>query len=270
MTTPPRPDRPAGRHATAAPASEARFFPRRRAAREVKALKKELDAVRQAYTADWLRTNKWPNIEVSLRVYEEVGDSYSELLKAGPAEAGEVGRYRMLDLSRWLNRDFMPVSGVPIGRKTVNGVPFLFPGPDRTHAALTNADGPVELSFPPTLLADVHLIIAVHKGTDEPHPAVRVELLRGGQVVFTEELLNITHLCDWWAPLGEHIWAGGGMAYVDPARVKYALKPGHMYGLTQTSGFALPIGLEADGLRIRGLTEEEIRLFAVTVEAAGH
>ncbi len=226
----------------------------------------ELEKVREAYEADWLRTNKRPNIEVSLAVYDEVLESYTALLEAVRGEEGPRDGHYVLDLSEHYNRNFLPVAGLPIGEWTVNDVPFLFADEENTHAGFTASDGPVELQFPAQKVADLHLIVSAHKGEDEPQPALAVELLRDDEVVFAEELLSIRQLCDWWAPLGEHIWAGGGMDHVDPERVRYALKPGHMYGLTETWNFDIPEGLEADALRIRALREEEIRLFAVTLE----
>jgi hypothetical protein len=58
------------------------------------------------------------------------------------------------------------------------------------------------------------------------------------------------------------------MGHVDPARVRYALKPGPMYGLAETFNFGIPAGTRADGLRLTPLGEGEIRLFAVTLELA--
>ncbi|MFO7955706.1 MAG: hypothetical protein R6X33_01240, partial [Candidatus Brocadiia bacterium] len=229
-------------------------------------VQEELLAVREAYKADWLRYNKRPNIEVSLAVYEEVLPTYDELVELKPAEAGRRDGFRTLDLSEHLNRSFLPVGGLPIGEKALNGVPFLFADEHHTHACLDDESREAELRFPEELVTDLHLVIAAQKRADEPEPAAVVELLKGDEVVFAEELLNIRHLCDWWAPLGEHIWAGGGMAHVDEERVRYALKPGHMYGLAETFNFPIPPGTRADGLRVRALEGEELRLFAATLE----
>jgi len=229
-------------------------------------VQEELLAVREAYKADWLRYNKRPNIGVSLGVYDEVLPTYDELAELEPAEAGRRDGFRTLDLSEHLNRTFLPVGGLPIGERELNGVPFLFADEHHTHACLDDESPEVEVLFPEERVADLHLVIAAHKTGDEAQPAAVVELLSGGEVVFSEELLNIRHLCDWWAPLGEHIWAGGGMAHVDPDRVRYALKPGHMYGLAETHNFDVPPGTRADGVRIRALEGEELRLFAATLE----
>lgn len=230
------------------------------------AVKEELRVVREAYSADWLRTNKRPNIEVSLHVYEDVMDSYDDLCRAGAGIAGPADGYYLLNLDDVFNEDFLDVGGLPLGRWECNGVPFLFADRDSTHVRFNQDDAPVELVFPEQGIADVHLIVTPHKPADGPCPGVLVELLQGGEVVYHEELLNITHMCDWWAPLGEHIWAGGGMAHVDPYRVRYALKPGTMFGLAETFNFGIPAGTRADCVRITALGEDDIRLFAVTLE----
>ena len=234
----------------------------------VEDIRTELEDVREAYEADWLRTNKRPNIEVSLSVYDEVLASYAKLPEIERAEAGRRDGYYVCDLAEQFNRSFLPVGGLPVGEEEVNGVPFLFADEHNTHVEITPETGPVELEFPELPLKDLYLIVAAHKTADEPEPAAVVELERDGKVVFSEELLNILHLCDWWAPLGEHIWAGGGMAHVDTDRVRYALKPGAMYGLADTSGFDLPALLTADTLRISAQEGQELRLFAVTLELA--
>ncbi len=231
-------------------------------------VREELLAVRDAYEADWLRNNKRPNIEVSLAVYDEVLPTYDELVELAPAEAGRRDGFQTLDLTGCMNRSFLPVGGVPVGEREVNGVPFLFADERHTHACLDDELPEADLCFPREAVADIHMVVAAQKRGKEPEPAAVVELLDGDEVLHSEQLLNIKHLCDWWAPLGEHIWAGGGMAHVDEDRVRYALKPGHMYGLAETHNFDVPADTRADGLRIRALEGEELRLFAVTLELA--
>ncbi len=235
-------------------------------ARRASEIRVELEEVRDAYEADWLRTNKRPNIEVSLGVYDEVLPTYEELPDVERPRAGCRDGHYLCDLSAHFNRSFLPVGGLPIGEKVVNEVPFLFADEDHTHVEITADAAPLVLEFPLLPVRDLHLIIAAHKTANQPEPAALLELGRHGKTVFSEELLNVLHLCDWWAPLGEHIWAGRGMAYVDPDRVQYALKPGHMYGLAHLSGFDLPAPLEADTLRLCVLEGQELRLFAVTLE----
>jgi hypothetical protein len=92
-----------------------------------------------------------------------------------------------------------------------------------------------------------------------------VELVHEGEVVFAEDLLTIAHLCDWWAPRGGHIWAGGGMAHVDETRVRYAVDLGPMHGVAEVHSFPIESGTTADALRLTALGEEEIALFAATV-----
>jgi hypothetical protein len=234
---------------------------RRRAAQ----VREELETVRHAYEADWLRTNKRPNVEVSLRVYEEVLPTYEALPNVAPGEPGRRDGYYVLDLSGCFSETFLPVGGIPIGESTVNGVPFLFAGEDRTHVVLRPDEAPVEVALPQLPVADVHMIVAAPRTDDGPEPVAVLELLSSGTVVHSEELLSIAHLCDWWAPLGEHIWAGGGMAHVDADRVSYGLRPGHLYGLAHLRGFGVSGSAAPDALRMRVTGSVEVRLFAVTL-----
>ncbi len=133
--------------------------------------------------------------------------------------------------------------------------------------AEAGGDTGIELSFEPALLRDVHLIVTGSKPHDgEPLPALRLELLRHGKVTYTEELKAIRHLCDWWAPLDEHIWAGGGFKFVDPKRVRFALKPANMYGLTEVLALPLDWAVPADGMRLTSLGAVRLELFAATLE----
>jgi len=243
-------------------------MPKERLRRECVVIQETLRSVRDAYEADWLRTNKRPNVEVSLGVYDEVIPTYDDLPGVKVGQGGRRDGYYALDLSDRFDVNFLPVAGLPIGDREVNGVPFLFADERRTHAVLTAESEPAEVSFPEVAIRDVHLIIAAHRVHGEDRPSAVLELLRGGEVVHSEEMMNVLHLCDWWAPLGEHIWAGGGMAHVDRRRVRYALKPGHMYGLAEVLNFAVPGGTTGDALRVRALGEEEVRLFAATLELA--
>ncbi len=225
-----------------------------------------LDSIRDAYTVEWLRTNKWQGMEESLRAYDDVMLSYELLPDVQVGEGGERDGFRTLSLAEHFNTSFLPVGGLPIGERSYNGVPFLFADEEHTHVEMKGEAAGVELAFPATPVRDVHLIISAPRGDGQTEPLAVLELLQDGEVVYAEEMQRILHLCDWWAPRGEHIWAGGGMAHVDPARVKYALTPGHLYGLAHLSGFGIPEGTQADGLRIRALKEDDVLLFAVTLE----
>lgn len=236
----------------------------------IDAIRQELAEIRDRYAIAWLATNLPQNMEVSLRVFEEVGESYSFLRLPPFVREAEAARYLPLDLDGVFNRQSSEVADVPVGLWRVHGIPFRFAGLCHTHAALVAADAPLDVRFGETLVGDLHLVVAGHRRTDDPHPALRVELLRGGQVVFAEDLLNVLHLCDWWAPLGEHIWAGGGLAHADPGRVRYAVRLGPMMGASTVSRFAFPqSGLRLDGMRLRALCGDEIRVFAATLEVPG-
>ena len=234
---------------------------------ETRKLVAELRKVRDRYAEVWLRHNKRPNIEVSLAAFDRAAESFLQITRP-PRETGRIGvEYRPLDLTRHYDVDFLPIGGIPIGPVVLNDVPFAFAGVDKTHVNLSKKNRRIELSFEPALLRDVHLIVTGSKPHDgEPLPALRLELLRHGKVTYTEELKAIRHLCDWWAPLDEHIWAGGGFKFVDPKRVRFALKPANMYGLTEVLALPLDWAVPADGMRLTSLGAVRLELFAATLE----
>jgi hypothetical protein len=232
----------------------------------VQQVKRHLSDVREHYIADWIRTNKPPNMEVSLQVYDRVLDSYDFLLEYEPSEQVSRGGFLPLLLEGLFNRNEPAVADAPLGLRRCNGVPFNFADRHHTHVALVQGDASLSVEFEECAVEDLHLLVAGERRTDEPAPALRVELLRGGEVVFREDLMTIVHLCDWWAPRGEHIWAGGGMAHVNRDRVRYALDVGNMHGVAEVYNFALDGGAEADALRLTALGESEVALFAATLE----
>jgi len=222
----------------------------------------ELRRVRDLYRRVWLRHNKKPNIEVSLAVYDEVADSLRRLAKPEP----RIKRgYTPIDLADHYNAFVEGVAGVPLGVAEVGRAPFRFAGLQHTHVKVT-AKQPLEIAFEPQRVVDLHLIYGVTTREKTEHDATRITLLRDGEPVMTETLRSISQLCEWWAPLGEHIWAGGGFQYVDQRRNQYALKPGPYYGLMHLSGFRTGGGVEADALRIEELTHDEFYLFALTLQ----
>ena len=176
-----------------------------------------------------------------------------------------------MDLGEAWDQYTPDVGGIPLGVTRVNGVPFRFAGAARTHETLT-AGSTLAWSFPMARVADLHVVyggLNLPGDANDEHPLLEVRLLSGGRTVFCEELQSTRHICDWWAPRGEHMWAGGGLRYTDPARVTYALTPGAYYGLMHLSGFR-PRGLRADRLELRSLapqgSRETVAIFAVTVQ----
>jgi hypothetical protein len=231
------------------------------------ALADELARERDAWRALWLRAYKPEGLEVSSGVFDR---AIAALRAVGaPSPAVDPRRWLPLDLDAAFDQAFADVAAVPIGLAAVDGVPLRFAPLARTHARLDASRTAVEASFAPTPVRDLHLVVASPRPADETRsPGLRVELRRAGRAVFTEDLRRIEHLCDWWAPLGEHMWAGGGYAYVDRARVAYALSPGHNYGLCRVHGFAAG-GVEADGLALSALDGAQVEVFAATVERGG-
>ncbi|MBI5725080.1 MAG: hypothetical protein HZA50_14055 [Planctomycetes bacterium] len=226
----------------------------------------DLKSVRAMYVRDWLRNNKRPNIEVSLKVFDEFARSAQEALAHPKAPSG---KFLCLDLDKRYDAYVPDVGGVPIGPRSVNGVPFRFADLHHSHADLA-PDKPICLQFETCKVRDIHLIYGGQRivaDLEKIKPMVEVVLSRKDKVVFSEKLLSIRHICDWWAPLGEHIWAGGGYRHVDRKRVAYALKPGNKFGLMHLSNFNIR-GVQADALRVRLIDKgtQTIGLFAATVE----
>lgn len=224
----------------------------------------DLRRIRNLYRAAWLRHNKRPNIEVSLAVYDRVIDSIKQVIAPAPTAASQT--MRPLELDEYYNSIMPQVADLPLRRGRVNRVPFLFAPVSHTHIAVRQ-DQPLMVTFSPARVRDVHLVYGAQTiDRQTPRDAVEVALLRGGKEIFVERLKTITQLCDWWAPLGEHLWAGGGFQYVDQRRNAYALSPGHGHGLMHLRHFSIPDAMSADALRIRNLGEEHFNLFAVTLE----
>ncbi len=226
----------------------------------------DLHEVRGLYERAWRRHNKRPNLEVSLAVYDRIEVSLRDLVapsaKPGPG-------FRSLDVT-W-NAFATPLAGSPRAARRVNGVPFAFADGRYSHAVI-NEGATIRLPFASAAVKDIHLLCAgknLPSRVDAARPLLEVRLLCAGAPVFVETLLSIRHLCDWWAPRGEHMWAGGGLAYADPRRVRYAYAPGLYFGVMHVAGFR-PRGVRADALELRllGPGQEGVALFGASIEVA--
>ncbi len=220
--------------------------------------------LRAFYERTWLKQFKRQNIEVSLRVFDRLRKSVGDLRRQ-PSRSGL--RYHMLDLEPVYNTCVPEVGDLPLVPVHFDGIPFRFASYDKTHLTLPAGEC-VQIPFRATRLHDLHLICAgrtIDKERKQGNFVVEVELLYEGRSVFREKLEAIRHVCDWWAPLGEHMWAGGGMKYVDSRRVDYAFSPGHHYGLARLHGFMIR-GVDADALVLRRIAEDDFYLFAATVK----
>lgn len=233
---------------------------------EAQQLAAQLRWTRDRYAEVWLRHNKRENIDTSLRVFGEMATGYEELVRADvPPPLHE--RYMPVDLSSQWNARFLDIGGVPVGRGVFHGIPFDFADIEHTHLRLAASKEPMVVRFEPAVVTDIHLVVAAPLPEDrKPRPALKVELLRGQTTVHSSELDLITDLCDWWAPLGEHIWAGGGYRHANHHRVHYLLKPDHLYGLCRVSEFPIASATEADTLKLTLLIEHEVEVFAATLE----
>lgn len=232
-------------------------------AEEIAALLAENERVRERYASVWLRHNKRPNLEVSLAVYDNVAASLRAFLAAPPAVRPE---YLELELPAAQLDFFAAVAGTPLGRGRVHGIPFQFVPACASHCPIAPGQT-VAFDFAPRVIRDLHLLGAGQTLIEKDYsPFLKVTLFLEGRPVFTETLLNVRHICCWWAPLGEHMWAGGGYRHCDQRRNHWALVPGTMYGLTRLSGFPIPPGLCADRLELAACDRETYALFALTIE----
>ncbi len=235
----------------------------------------ELRRVLRLHRRVWMRRYKPHHFEDAVRDVQRVCGQFASLARRSGHGPADTGGFQMLALP--FDTYFPDIAGVPIGETVIDGIPFAFAGPDATHLTLTGQGAELTVAIEPARLWDLHVIAsqqtpAAPSGGRWPspeevtRPALRVEWLREGRCVFCEDLLSVRHLCDWWAVRGQHIWAGGGLRYVDPSRVHYALGPEEMYDLTRLSGFGGAGHPRVEAVRLTKLIDEELRLFAMTVE----
>jgi hypothetical protein len=223
-----------------------------------------LRKARSCFRSTWLAHNKPEGIEHVLATFDEQIRHWAAL---PPREAPRHVRWHPVDLGKVWNTFREDVAGIPLGVAEVGGVPFRFAGSGLTHVDIPCGET-VSIALPTVPLRDLHLVVTQARESDVPGPGARLRLFREGRLVFEEELSNVRHLCDWWAPLGEHMWAGGGLSYVDPVRVRWLLKPNLHYGLTVVSRFPWHAAPEADRLELTGLSRHPVQLFALTLEEA--
>lgn len=224
----------------------------------------ELQDCRQRYHAAWLRHNKKSGLEVSLAVYDFLLKDLQSLLQP-PLTNSQ--RYVPVDLEQHWNSCMSQVYGVPLGLQTIDQVPFHCPPLSHTHCAIKPGK---RLSLPldnPGRLKDLHLLYGGQTSHDDsPAACLRVSLYSGRTSVFKEQLLSIKDICCWWAPRGDHMWAGGGLKYTDPKRNTYAWDCRNFHGLMHLQHFKLPADCTADRLVLSANGSETIALFALTLE----
>jgi hypothetical protein len=229
--------------------------------KDVNSVISSLSNSRENYKKVWLRHNKVENIEVSLKVFDDAIASYHQT-----NDPINDYKYIPINLSSYYNCNLLDICGLPIGRKTINNIPFSFAGIDKTQLNLGEIGTQTVIPILLSKIKDIHIIITSPKPADEKAtPGILIELLSDSKIVFSEELQLITHLCDWWAPLGEHIWAGGGYKYTDKNRVRYTLSPNEFYGLCEVFNFNLP-NVEIDTIRLTPIADNRAAVFAITLE----
>ncbi len=219
---------------------------------------------RASYRRAWLANNRPENIEVSLAVFDAQIESWRQL---GARTLSVPKKFHPLDLSRAWNACLPGIAGIPLGLSVIDGVPLKFA--DAGHTNIDLAPGKTLcLPLPSIPLADIHLVASCARDNDEPRPVLLVRLTAKGRLLYEEELLSIRHLCDWWAPLGEHMWSGGGFRYVDPLRVRYVMCPNPPYGLTAVHRFPWPGAPQPDRMELVAIGSRSVQIFAVTLVEA--
>jgi hypothetical protein len=146
-------------------------------------------------------------------------------------------------------------------------MPCTFAPIDSTHVAIKPGE---QLALPLDVtreITDLHFIYGGQTSHDDAaSPCLQVALYQGRRCIFKEELLSIKDICCWWAPRGDHMWAGGGLKYTDPKRNSYAYDCRNMHGLMHLQKFKLPPLCHAERLVLSSTGRETFALFALTLE----
>ena len=223
-----------------------------------------LASARQAYLEQWMRHNRPENIEVSLAVFDRATEYWS----APHRQEFDDGRYLPIDLDDEMNTCTLDAGGIPIGLAVLNAVPFRFAGERKTHLQLEPGKR-LRLRFGATAVKDLHLVLTGPRTPDgKARAALRLTLRRGRSEVFTEDIERVGHICDWWAPFGNHMWAGGGYAYVDPMRVRPGIAAAEFYAMMELHNFGLTGAPHADVLELEVIDDKPVQIFAITLEKA--
>ncbi len=233
----------------------------------LKQLRKDISSCKKAYQKAWLRHNKRENIDVSLAVYTFLdSDCVDSLRMHKQAKKKVTTRYQAIDLNLACNANMNGVYGVPIGYHSLDQIPFQFPDVHHTHVAI-EPQASLDISLNGKDLTDLHLIYGGQTSHDKkPKKCLRIKLYQGARCIFNEQLKSIEDICCWWAPRGDHMWAGGGLKYVNQKRTSYAYDCRNFHGLLHLQHFQLPRHCEADRLCLEANGNETIALFALSLE----
>ena len=226
-------------------------------------LSADIKHCRKRYRTVWLRHNKRPNIEVSLEVYDFLLKDCKERKRERQYQQEFVSCVPIQELA---TTNFNGCAGIPIGSYEIDGLAFEFCQRDKTHLALE--PGQVcELAFELAHMKDLHFIYGGQTSHDkEALDCFLVELYQGETCVFSEQLKSIVDVCCWWAPRGDHIWAGGGLKYTNKQRNSFAYDCRNFHGLMHLQHFNLPNDCQADRIVLSANGNETIALFAISLE----
>ncbi len=231
---------------------------------QLKALQKDIKASRQRYRDIWLRHNKKPNIEVSLAVYDFILQDCKD--RSPQASDTKQSIYTTIDLSAHMNSHMENVFGVPLEQYPIDQIPYHFAPIQKTHLAI-EPNQSVRITFNQQHIRDVHLIYGGQTSHDpKPADCLCMDLYNGETLVYREQFKSISDICYWWAPRGDHIWAGGGLKYVNKKRTSFAYNCRNHHELLHLQNFPLPKKCQADRIVLSANGNETFALFALTLE----
>ena len=236
---------------------------------------------RSLYRKNWLAHNRPEGLEISDSVYDYLLEDISQVSRKPATTVGCV----CVPLPTERATFEAGIAGVPIDQHNAPGTtwaypmagchmpygqrhstPFTFFGDTHTHISLQPGEE-LSLDCKPSAIIDCHLIASTPKGDETIREQLTVDFHYQGASIFTENLLSIKHLCDWWAPHGTHMWAGGGLAHVDPQRVRPIINIPN-YTLSAVSRFPFVGTPTVDGITLRNCGENSVEIFALTLQLA--
>ena len=231
-----------------------------------KELAADIKHCKNLYRKVWLRQNKRPNIEVSLEVYDFLAKDCKERKRDRQPEHNAISCVPLQDIA---NSNFNGCAGVPIGAYEIDDLPFAFCERDKTHLAIEPGES-YTFEFDPAAIKDLHFIYGGQTSHDDKaQDCFQVALYSGEKCVFSEQFKSIEDICCWWAPRGDHMWAGGGLKYTNKQRNSFAYDCRNFHGLMHLQNFALPKDCQADSLVLSANGNETIALFALSLQHPG-
>ncbi|NRA38958.1 MAG: beta-N-acetylhexosaminidase, partial [Planctomycetes bacterium] len=151
----------------------------------------ETKDVAKDYKRTWLSTNKTPNIEVSLSIYDFVIEDLQNLLVQYPNNDQQYE----VDMNPVYNSFIPSVAGTPLGRRKINGVNFQFAPADKTHCSIAGKST-CSIALGDTALSDLHIIYGGQCDTNNNKKYMQINLYLGKKKVYSENFKGTDDLCN--------------------------------------------------------------------------